>query len=118
MACYGMGSLLQVPKHEVISCSSKCALNMYMQVLAAEEPDLIVIAVEPGVVDTKMVKELRDEGKDALGKQTYEGFQKAWDNMVQPEQPGEQFAKLALRAPKEFSGKVMVWDDKPVLDLK
>ena len=44
-------------------------------------------------------------------------LQKAWDNMVQPEQPGEQFAKLALRAPKEFSGKVMKWDDKPVLNL-
>lgn len=91
---------------------------MYMQVLAAEEPDLIVVAMEPGVVETEMVKTLQKEGKGALGGSSYEGLQKAWDTMVQPEQPGEQFAKLALRAPKEFSGKVMIWDDKPVLDLK
>lgn len=91
---------------------------MYMQVLAAEEPDLIVIAVEPGVVDTGMVKDVKEGGKDTFGKEVYKVMEKAWENMVQPEQPGEQFAKLALRAPKEFSGKVMVWDDKPVLDLK
>ena len=91
---------------------------MYMQVLAAEEPDLIVVAVEPGVVDTEMIKDVKEGGKGTFGKESYKGLEKSWDNMVQPEQPGEQFAKLALRAPKEFSGKVMVWDDKPVLDLK
>ena len=89
-----------------------------MQVLAAEEPDLIVIAVEPGVVETEMVKDVKREARRPLARHVYERLQKAWENMVQPEQPGEQFAKLALRAPKEFSGKVMIWDDKPVLDLK
>jgi NAD(P)-dependent dehydrogenase (short-subunit alcohol dehydrogenase family) len=91
---------------------------MYMQVLAAEEPDLVVMAVQPGVVETEMLKDVMKEGKNVFDKQTHERLQKAWDSMVQPEQPGEQFAKLALGAPKEFSGKVMRWDDKPILDLK
>ena len=88
-----------------------------MQVLAAEEQDLIVIAVQPGVVETEMLKDVVKGSKDVFDKHAYDRLQKSCDNMVQPEQPGEQFAKLALRAPKEFSGRVMRWDDKPILDL-
>ena len=47
-------------------CAAKAALNQFSRVLAAEEPDLTVIAVRPGVVDTRMQELLRSEGPEKM----------------------------------------------------
>lgn len=99
--------------------SSKAALNMYVQVLALEEPDLTVIAIEPGVVETEMVREVKEKGKSVFNKEQYTGMQPLWEegHILKAEQPAEKMAKAALKAPKELSGKIIKWDDPKLASL-
>ncbi|KAJ2393417.1 hypothetical protein H4S02_000218 [Coemansia sp. RSA 2611] len=45
-------------------CASKAALNMVTKSMAVEEPEVVAIAVRPGVVDTDMQKVIRSVGHD------------------------------------------------------
>lgn len=92
---------------------------MYIQVLALEEPDVTVVAIEPGIVETEMVKEVKEKGKSVFSKEQYAGMQPLWQegSILKAEQPAEKMAKAALKAPKELSGKVIKWDDPKLASL-
>lgn len=48
-------------------CCSKASLNMFVSCLSKEEPSVVCLAVRPGIIDTDMQKQAREEGKSLLG---------------------------------------------------
>ena len=46
---------------------SKAAMNQLCATLATEEPDVVAVAVSPGVVDTGMQREIRDKHGASMG---------------------------------------------------
>ncbi|KAJ3002022.1 hypothetical protein HKX48_002567 [Thoreauomyces humboldtii] len=94
-------------------CVAKAACNMLVAGLGEEEQDVVSVAVRPGVVDTEMQRVIRDTGRDAMGDANHSKFVELNDggNLLHPDVPGHVIAHLALRAPKELSGRFLSWDD-------
>ncbi|KAJ2079932.1 hypothetical protein H4R24_003428 [Coemansia sp. RSA 988] len=92
--------------------ASKAAINMLTQSLAHEEPDVVAVAIRPGVVDTKMQCFIRDECAKGMHIDEYNKFVKLHKsgNLVPPSKPAGVIAKLALHAPAEISGSFYSWD--------
>lgn len=90
-------------------CASKAALNIYLQTLAIEEPELSAcVALDPGVVETQMVQEVRGKGRSVFEERQWRGFEKFWAGMVKPEEPANAAAKILLSEGKnECNGKVV-----------
>ncbi len=104
-------------------CAAKAALNHFSRVLAAEEPRLTVMAVRPGVVDTRMQDTIRQKGPGVMSVEQlayYEGL-KVHGQLEKPEVPGRSLAWLALYGPREFSGQFLDYDDprisRPALEV-
>ncbi len=104
-------------------CAAKAALNHFSRVLAAEEPRLTVMAVRPGVVDTRMQDTIRQKGAGVMSAEQLAYYQnlKAGGQLEKPEVPGRALAWLALHGPRELSGQFMNYDDprisRPALDV-
>lgn len=88
--------------------STKAAMNHLAITLKNEEPEVTSVSVRPGVVDTDMQLELREEHLDYMGKDA-EKFTNAHKHgqLLKPELPGHVIAKLALDAPHELSGEFL-----------
>jgi NAD(P)-dependent dehydrogenase (short-subunit alcohol dehydrogenase family) len=99
-------------------CAAKAALNQFSRVLAAEEPDLTVIAVRPGVVDTRMQKLLRSEGPVKMPPEQAAFYRnlKTAGRLEPPQVPARAIAWLALHTPHEWSGKFMSYDDHQIAE--
>ncbi len=99
-------------------CAAKAGLNQFSRVLAAEEPDLTVIAVRPGVVDTRMQEILRAEGSAKMPPKqaAYYKDLKTADRLEPPRVPARAIAWLALHAPREWSGAFMSYDDPQIAE--
>jgi len=80
--------------------------------LAAEEPDLISVAMRPGMVDTDMQTDLRVNGVHHVTESHHARMKRAHADgtLVRPEDSGYVIAALAVRAPKDLSGKFVSWD--------
>ena len=104
-------------------CTAKAALNHFTQVLAAEEPEITAVAVRPGVVDTRMQKTLREEGRLVMPAKWTDYYRKlkAQGKLEPPEIPGRVIAWLALNAPHDLTGQFLSYDDpgiaKPAVDF-
>ncbi|KZV85905.1 NAD(P)-binding protein [Exidia glandulosa HHB12029] len=94
--------------------SSKAALNQVSRTFAAEEPDVTVIAFHPGGVKTEMAEVTAQEAPKHMDAAT---AARILDDLVEPEVPGSGLRNLALRAPKEYSGKYLYYNDPLVTDL-
>ena len=94
-------------------CATKAALNHFTRVLAAEEPRLTVMAIRPGVVDTRMQDQIRREGPGIMSAEQVSYYQelKTRGELEAPEVPGRSSAWLALHGPREFSGQFLDYDD-------
>ncbi|MCJ1425951.1 hypothetical protein MMC29_003852 [Sticta canariensis] len=94
--------------------SSKAALNHLAKTLSIEEPDVISIAIRPGVVDTQMQRELRNiYASGMLEKQAAKFYDlHRAGGLLKPEQPGTVIARLVLEGPEELNGEFLKWDDK------
>lgn len=109
--------------HVSAYCAAKAALNHFTRVLAAEEPRLTVMAVRPGVVDSRMQETIRRDGPDVMtaDQVMYYRSLKERGELEAPEVPGRALAWLALHGPPEFSGQFLDYDDprisRPALDL-
>ena len=92
--------------------SSKAAMNHLAMTIAAEEQDIIAIAIRPGTVDTEMQREIREKHQNAMTASDAKKFAelKSTGSLLKPEQPGHVMAKLVLDAPKELSGKFLQWN--------
>jgi NAD(P)-dependent dehydrogenase (short-subunit alcohol dehydrogenase family) len=97
-------------------CAAKAALNSLTRQLAAEEPAVVSIAVRPGVVDTAMQAEIREQGAEEMPGEDYARFVRYHEQgeLLPPELPGRALAVLALYAPPEWSGEFLSWDDEEV----
>jgi NAD(P)-dependent dehydrogenase (short-subunit alcohol dehydrogenase family) len=91
-------------------------MNMVVEALGAEEPEITSVAVRPGVVDTNMQVEIRSVHQEAMGEKVGGIFKElhATGKLLKPEQPGHVIAKLAVSAGKELSGKFVSWDGEEV----
>lgn len=77
--------------------------------LGEEEPDVTTISIRPGMVDTELQRELREDHATTLEPQVHSKFTTVHKEgkLLKPEQPGHVMAKLVLDGPKELSGKFL-----------
>ncbi|KAF3196968.1 hypothetical protein TWF679_003822 [Orbilia oligospora] len=89
--------------------ASKAALNHLNQTLALEEPDIVTVAIRPGVVDTDMQTALREVHGKVMKPEEHAKFLnlKKSGNIVKPEDVGAVLGNLALKADKGLSGKFL-----------
>ena len=100
-------------------CVSKAGLNMFTAVLAAEEPELVALAVRPGRVDTAMQEVLREQAAGIIPDRVYREYvdYHRQGKLLPPALPGRALAVLALHAPRAWSGRFISWDDPEVQAL-
>jgi NAD(P)-dependent dehydrogenase (short-subunit alcohol dehydrogenase family) len=99
--------------------TSKAALNRFSKVLAVEEPAITVILFIPGDLDTHMQAVLRDRGKGKGPDEVYRFIVSLHEEgkLLPPETPAPAAVSLALKAPREWSGEILQWDDGRVQGL-
>ncbi|KAK3114818.1 hypothetical protein LTR53_006471 [Teratosphaeriaceae sp. CCFEE 6253] len=92
--------------------SAKAALNHLGMTLAVEEKEVTTLSIRPGVVDTEMQREIRENHNTAMDEQDATRFAelKKTGGLLQPEQPGHVMAKLVIDPPSELSGKFLSWN--------
>lgn len=85
--------------------SAKAALEQLTRVAAVEEPDLTILNVAPGVVDTHMHAVLRRQDAVAMSASRVKHFRRLHQEggLSNPSVPGRQIAALALGAPPSFT---------------
>src|SRR5690606_22858212 len=98
---------------------AKTAINKITQVLAAEEPEIAVAALKPGVVDTEMQAVIREKGRARMAECNYRFLSQLYETgqMNAPEKTALAIACLALAMPAEWSGLVLQWDEERVQEL-
>ena len=86
--------------------ATKAAMNHFAMSLGAEEPDVTSVSIRPGMVNTEMQRELREDHATNLDAEMHSKFTGVHKDgkLLEPEQPGHVMAKLVLDAPKEISG--------------
>ncbi|KAE8153491.1 hypothetical protein BDV25DRAFT_149251 [Aspergillus avenaceus] len=89
--------------------ATKAAMNHLALTLGAEEPDVATFSIQPGVVDTEMQRELREDHATSLVPMMHSKFTTLHKEgkLLKPEQPGHVMAKLVLDGPKDLSGKYL-----------
>ncbi|KKK15883.1 hypothetical protein P175DRAFT_0433228 [Aspergillus ochraceoroseus IBT 24754] len=97
--------------------STKAAMNHLALSLGEEEPEVTSISIRPGMVDTEMQRELREDHSTTLEPQVHAKFTTVHKDgkLLKPEQPGHVMAKLVLDAPNSLTGKFISWND-PLLE--
>lgn len=98
---------------------AKAAVNMLTRVLAEEAPEVVSLALRPGVVDTAMQETIRDEGAAGMPAERHQRFVRLHEqgDLLPPELPGRALATLALYAPPAWSGEFLAWDEPKVAAL-
>lgn len=89
--------------------STKAAMNHLAMTLKVEEPDITTVAIRPGMVDTDMQKQIREEHASNMNPEDMKKFTSAFEEgkLVKPEQCGHVIAKLAVHAPSDLSGQFL-----------
>ena len=98
-------------------CTAKAALNHFTQVLSVEEPDLVSLAVRPGMVDTGMQADIREKGRGVMPAEQidfYTGFKES-GQLLPPRIPARSIAWLAIAAPAQFNGGFYDADDPYIM---
>lgn len=87
--------------------STKAAMNHLALTLKAEELDITTIAIRPGMVDTDMQKQIREEHASNMHPEDMKKFNSVFEEgkLVRPEQCGHVIAKLAVSASPDLSGQ-------------
>lgn len=84
-------------------------MNSLAQHIAVEEPDIAVVSVSPGRVDTEMQREVRELGDpgNSMSAKDHATFVADFEGgkLNKPEWPAAVIAKLALEAKPELAGK-------------
>ncbi len=100
--------------------ASKAALNRFSKTLATEEPNITIVLLIPGEVDTSMQSVIREKGKGKTTDEAYQFFLDLYEQgkLLPPETPARAVVSLALKAPRELSGEILEWDDERVQELE
>lgn len=77
--------------------------------LKTEEPEVTSVSIRPGVVDTAMQTQIRDEFLKNMDEKDQIKFSSAKKDgkLLPPEKPGKVIAELALKATKDLSGSFL-----------
>lgn len=88
--------------------------------LPVEESDVIFVSVKPGVVDTELQRQVRMDHAATQDAKDVELFNTLHlkGGLLQPHQPGNVLARLALNCPPELSGKNLTWNDDVLKDFQ
>ncbi|KAJ5541787.1 short-chain dehydrogenase [Penicillium frequentans] len=94
--------------------ASKAAMNHLAMSLGEEEPDVTSVSIQPGLVDTEMQREIREDLATTLDPQFHAIFTTVHKEgeLLKPEQPGHVIAKLVIDAPNSLTGKFLSWNDQ------
>jgi NAD(P)-dependent dehydrogenase (short-subunit alcohol dehydrogenase family) len=92
-----------------IYAATKAAMNNFAMSLGSEEPEVTSVSIRPGMVDTEMQRELREDHATTLDSEMHSKFTTVHKDgkLLQPEQPGHVMAKLVLDAPEDLSGRFL-----------
>lgn len=96
-------------------CSSKAALNQYITSVAAEEPSISAISIAPGVVDTSMQNDIRDNFGKNMTPEALKRFKDLHENkeLLHPDVPATVYANLSTKGwSKELNGKYWRFNDE------
>jgi len=87
--------------------ATKAAMNSLAMTIGAEESKITSIAIRPGMVDTDMQRQIREDNRENLDQDTYARFSDAYKEgkLVMPEGPASVMAELVLRGDHSLSGK-------------
>jgi NAD(P)-dependent dehydrogenase (short-subunit alcohol dehydrogenase family) len=98
---------------------AKAALEHFTRMLAAEERSITAISLRPGAVRTAMQDIIIAEGVRGMPERQYRAFVRQRDEgrLIPPDVPGRAAALLALRAPREWSGEILQYQDERILKL-
>lgn len=86
--------------------ASKAAMNHLALSLGEEEPEVTSLAIQPGLVDTEMQREIREDRVTTMDAQFHSFFTSAHKDggLLRPEQPGHAIARAVIGAEKSLSG--------------
>jgi NAD(P)-dependent dehydrogenase (short-subunit alcohol dehydrogenase family) len=92
---------------------AKAALRHLSRTLAEEEPDLTVIAYDPGPSDTELMAEIRAQARATMTPALAAAYHDLHDSgrLVRPDETARVLAWLATNAPKAWSGRVVSHTD-------
>jgi len=84
-------------------CVSKAGAVALGRILAAEEKDIAVWSIRPGVVDTEMQEQIRKEGESHMDAAARERFLQSHKDgkLLPPHKPAHVLVSLALRGTRE-----------------
>ncbi|KAK9459225.1 uncharacterized protein V1516DRAFT_642921 [Lipomyces oligophaga] len=94
--------------------SSKACVNHLAATLAEEEPEIFAIAIDPGVMDSDMQKEIRSEHGSNMKPWHIEYLNKvkADGSIASTEGPAEVMSKIVVKGPSELNGSYHVFDEE------
>jgi len=100
--------------------AAKAAVNHLAQTLGVEEKRIVTLAVRPGVVDTEMQREIREQHHEYMEGKDVEKFRglKEKGGLLKPEQPGHVMARVVVRPPKGLSGRFVEWNSEELNDYQ
>ncbi|VVT55487.1 uncharacterized protein SAPINGB_P004621 [Magnusiomyces paraingens] len=92
--------------------SSKAAINHYAGSIAAEEKDIFAIAIAPGIVDTNMQNNIRDNFGEGMSSDEHKFFHELHNTgkLLPPQIPAAVVANLSLRGSGDINGKYLSYD--------
>ncbi|KAH6668413.1 hypothetical protein B0J14DRAFT_641961 [Halenospora varia] len=105
-------SLFPYKGHIPYGCA-KATMNYLCSVLAVDEPQISTICIMPGIVETGMQKQIREESGGVIDKDQLDHLQEHQNGKnLSPDQPASTYVALTLRPfPQSCNGKVVQWDD-------
>ncbi|PYI09516.1 short-chain dehydrogenase [Aspergillus sclerotiicarbonarius CBS 121057] len=94
--------------------ATKAAMNHLALSLGDEEPDVTSVAIEPGLVDTEMQREIREDLATIMDSQFHSIFTTVHKDghLLKPEQPGHVIARCVMDAPNSLTGRFFSWNDQ------
>lgn len=97
-------------------CVSKAALNQLNRMLAAEYPEIVAVAVSPGMTATDMQVMVREQGAGRMPADEHRRFVDAYERgeLRSPEEVARAVVALGLHAPSDMSGEFVTVDDPRV----
>ncbi|KAH8812810.1 hypothetical protein F5884DRAFT_878764 [Xylogone sp. PMI_703] len=98
--------------------SSKAAMNYLNLCWQKEDHDIRSVCIRPGIVDTGMQNDVRNEFRDVLPKMTYDWLKRVYDRgeLLKPEQPAKTFVQFAVYGiPNDMKSTIVDWNDDGII---
>ncbi|KAI8318229.1 NAD(P)-binding protein [Martensiomyces pterosporus] len=96
--------------------AGKAAINYATQVLAVEEPQVTVVAIHPGIVETPMFDAIVDNAKESATESSQHVLNIFLSSKITTELPGAIIGNLALRADHSLSGRYVEYDQPEIAE--